>query len=219
VKRLFIRLSDTEETSALDWQKSFDNVRETADHWYQLQESQPRNQRTLEVYQDMLRFAVHLSTMSKLRSIRLEMSLQFHASVSQERLWAQSMSTILLSLPQSLSSLTLDNCGGPRDPASPWDEENHLCPLFLTTGSMPSLRHLRIRARNLCSDLFPVAGLSPPSKVETIIINMSIRIKKQCTSRTYHTKFCCVLDEHGRDPYSHLVGVAKAVSMHLPLLK
>lgn len=98
-------------------------------------------------------------------------SLRITPSRAQD-LWPKT--NILMSLPNSVTSLTIDVV----DPLGPsvirvnWDTHD-ICHLLLNANILPCLRHLHIRSTSLCPKIFEVLNLEGRVRLETLFLNLA----------------------------------------------
>ena len=199
------RMDDHETRSLSDVPQ---NIVTTDDWWIHVKES-------------LVRFASQLKHMPRVKSFSLVLFVYFEASQVQENVLFTSISTLLCSLPTTLASLTIDNSGAPssRTP-EPRERRNHYCSLLLNKTFMPHLRHLCIRSRNICPEVFEAISSDQYTRLEFLIINLSLgRENIPWMSKVFYAHFCLGFQSNGKDLYSSLVDAAKAIVPRLPCLK
>ena len=120
----------------------------------------------------------HLKCMNRMKAFRLQLFMFSHqAHANRARPLPMIISTLLENLPRSLSRLTIDCC----DYLVPQSRQAEAeCPssLLLKKDFVPSLCHLRLRSRFICPKIFDTICSSAESQLETLIINISLRVEQ-----------------------------------------
>ena len=160
--------------------------------------------------ESLTRFALKLMHMPRIKAFRLVLFVCFEVYEVRDSHYFTSMSTLLSGLPATLSSLTIDNGGRPSSPTPGRQvERNHFCSLLLNKSFMPSLRHLRIRARNICPEIFQPICSDHHSQLESLIINLSLVREDSQFSKIFYAHYCLAFQSDGKDLYSRIVEAAK----------
>lgn len=117
--------------------------------------------------------SIHLKCMKRMKGFRLEF-LEFSHQAHANNITM--ISTLLADLPRSLSRLTFD-CYNDYPIRQSMEAE---CPSFLLLNKdrVPSLRHLRLRNRFICPKIFDTICSSGESQLETLIINISLKVER-----------------------------------------
>ena len=132
--------------------------------------------RTME---SLASLAFHLKGMSRIKAFRLQLFILLRqADADKAGFIPMIISTLLEDLPRNLSRLTLDSYGDYLVPQGQSIEAE--CPSFflLKKAFVPSLRHLRLRCRLVCPKIFDTICSSGESQLETLIINISLRVEE-----------------------------------------
>ena len=100
--------------------------------------------------------------------------------------------TLLEDLPRSLSRLTIDCFSGygvSRDQTTEAE-----CPSFLllNMGFISSLRHLHLRSRFICPEIFDTFCSSADSQLESLIVNTSLKVEQSFPpmNKVFFSKQC-----------------------------
>lgn len=132
--------------------------------------------RTME---SLTSLAFHLKFMNRTNAFRLQLFVFLHQAHANEAGPIPTIiSTLLEDLPRSLSRLTLDCYNDYHvTQGQPIEVE---CPAFLLSNKdfVPSLRHLRLRSRFICPKIFDTICSSGESQLETLIINISLKVEQ-----------------------------------------
>lgn len=144
----------------------------------------------------LLLFRNTLSRMTGLHTFRLHMEMKAANTREMEALYLMTTKAILLALPISITTLDIDIQGErPRfsvqklcmktTPYVPQRGQTGICTILLSPKFLPSLRHLRIRLRQLCLAFFlTIICLKrrPYRHLETIVVNMCLTDRYQTGS-------------------------------------
>ena len=170
----------------------------------------------------LVRFASRIQHMPRLKSFSLVSNVFYRPSQFQEDVLFTSMSTLLCSLPATVTSLTIDSSGAPPNPTPGPREKrrNHFCSLLLNKSLMPHLRHLCIRSRTICPEILEAISSDKFDRLESLIINLSLgRQDIPLSSKVFYAHLCPGFQSNGKDLYSSLIDAAKAIIPRLPCLK
>ena len=138
-------------------------------------------------------FAFQLKCMNRLNAFRLQLfAFLHHAHANKAGPLPTIISTLLEDLPRSLSRLTFDCYSDYLETqGQPMEAE---CPSFLLLNMdfVPSLRHLRLRSRFICPKIFDTICSSGESQLETLIINISLRVEQSTPpiNKVFFSKEC-----------------------------
>jgi len=92
-----------------------------------------------------------------------------------EGLCTTAMTSVISSLPKSITALTGDNPSEPPSENTLDPNDHHpLCHLLLFQELAPSLRHVYIRLGSICPWMFKMNGAAKHSHLETLVINISL---------------------------------------------
>ena len=131
--------------------------------------------------------SIHLKCMKRMKGFRLEF-LEFCRQAHANNITM--ISTLLADLPRSLSRLTFD-CYNDYQKRQSMEAE---CPSFLLLSKdrVPSLRHLRLRNRFICPKIFDTICSSGESQLETLIINISLKVEQSSPpmNKVFFSKEC-----------------------------
>ena len=131
----------------------------------------------------------HLKCMKRMKGFRLEFLEFFHQAHANN---IPMISTLLADLPRSLSKLTFD-CYNDY-PITQRQSIEAECPSFLLLNKdrVPSLRHLRLRNRFICPKIFDTICSSGESQLETLIINISLKVEQSSPpmNKVFFSKEC-----------------------------
>ena len=137
--------------------------------------SPERADRTVE---SLACLAHHLKGMNRMDTFRLQLyAFRHRLHVEKAGPIPTIISTLLAHMPRSLSRLTLD-CHS-KYPTTVQQSRGAECPSSfpLNKQSLPCLRHLRLRNRFICPEIFKTI-CSGESQLETLIINLSVRVEQ-----------------------------------------
>ena len=116
-----------------------------------------------------------LDKLTKLKTLQLEVTMKSEGYEWNEGLYTTAMTSVISSLPKSITALTGDN---PSEPPSKntLDPNNHhsLCHLLLFPELASSLRQVYIRLGSICPWMFKMNGVAKHSHLETLVINISL---------------------------------------------
>ena len=135
-----------------------------------------RDELCLRMKEILICFASELKLYSQMHTFRLELFLYLLQSNYRDKLLSDSVTTILSSLPEKLTSLTFDYgdkwislVSGQRVEAG--------CPCSLLKGQpfIPHLRRLRIRSRLICKKIFDHLCHCKDLSLESIILNLGMQ--------------------------------------------
>ena len=134
--------------------------------------------------------SIHLKCMKRMKGFRLEF-LEFSHQAHPNNVTM--ISTLLADLPRSLSRLTFDCYNDyPHCPTRQLMKAE--CPSFLLLDEdrVPSLRHLRLRNRFICPQIFDTICSSGESQLETLIINISLKVEQSSPpmNKVFFSKDC-----------------------------
>ena len=180
-----------------------------------------RQQFWIHAHQSLFGFAPQLMAMPKLDSFSLMVFMGFDAS----RMLVDSCLIItfilLSSLPATISSLTIDNSGSRLSfEYERYQERIHFCSLLVNQRFTPYLRHLRIRSRLLCPDIFAFISSGQFVKLETLIINFSVEQQYlPWIPTTFQAQWCGGDSINSKTLHSILAEAAQEVTSRLPHLK
>jgi hypothetical protein len=176
----------------------------------------------------LLLFQPVLSKMIGLQTFRLQMELKAASARKTEALYMMTTRAVLLALPASITGLDIDIQGEqPRFcvRAHAPHQAMHVCPILLSGKFVPSLRHLRVRLRQLCPHIFRV-NRGSRDHLETLVINTCLTDRYETGSdierNTCRTRDCATSED---DPTSisrfqeRLMIPALRAATHLPSLK
>lgn len=138
-------------------------------------------------------FASHLQRMHRMKVFRLQLFIlldQIHTN--NTGLIPMIISTLLEDLPRSLARLTIDCYSGYRVSQGRPVESECLSSLLLDKSFIPSLRHLCLRSRFICPRIFDPFCSSAESRLESLIINTSLRVERSSPpmNKVFFSKQC-----------------------------
>lgn len=166
------------------------------------------------------RIAPQLKQMSRMTSFNLINYVYLELSLVQDSVYLVPILSLLSNMPESLFSLTVDNCGTPSSRPPGPQECNHMCPSLLSKSFTPHLRHLCIRSRNICPEILEVISSGSYNGLKSLIISLTLRPEElPWMSKVSYSHFCLGFHEKSTDLNSSLVDAAKAVLPRLPRLK
>ena len=134
----------------------------------------------------------HLKCMKRMKEFRLEF-LEFLGFFHQAHAFKITIiPTLLADLPKSLSRLTIDCYNDYPGSHRQWMEAECPSRLLLNQDRIPSLRHLRLRNRFMCPKIFNTLCSSGESQLETLIINISLRVEQSSPpiNKVFFSKEC-----------------------------
>ena len=123
--------------------------------------------------------AHHLKGMNRMDTFRLQLfAFLYQVHVDKAGPIPTIISTLLADMPRSLIRLTLD-CYS-EYPITIHQLRGAECPSSfpLNKEFLPSLRHLRLRNRFICPEIFKTICSSGESQLETLIVNLSLKVEQ-----------------------------------------
>lgn len=152
--------------------------------------------RTIE---NLAYLSFHLKCVNRMKAFRLQLFMFSHqAHANRAGPLPMIISALLKNLPRKLSRLTIDCC----DYLVPQSRQAEAeCPssLLLKKDPVPSLRHLRLRSRFICPKIFTIICSSGESELETLIINISLRVEQSSPpmNKVFFSEECYEGNLHG----------------------
>lgn len=180
-----------------------------------------RHQFWSDAHQSLFNFAPQLMAMPRLNTFSLMVFMAFDASRVLVDSCLIIMFILLSNLPATISSLTIDNSGSRLNFMYEHHRERiHFCSLLHNQLFTPHLRHLRIRSRLLCVDIFKFISCGQFAQLETLIINLSVEQEFLPWLRVgFQTQLCGGFFVNSPTLHSILAEASQHVPSRLPYLK
>lgn len=138
-----------------------------------------------------------LSGSKTLKEFSLEASRQhyFERGPRWSYLHDSTIRSLILSLPSSLNTLTLDICGSRAVTPDRCRKAIHLCPLIAVR--LPDFQNVRLRLRCICPEVLHTSSAIPKaeSRLKTLVIRLSLPLFPSAFDETSNGKddFCAKL--------------------------
>ncbi len=131
------------------------------------------------------------------------------------------MISLISSLPRSVTDLTIDNPGeAPRVSAvylGDSDKDYSTCHLLCAKDFLPSLRHLRLRARVICPKVLEMNSSGQHPLLETVVLNLSLH--EQGMNVTHQARFCPGYKARKKGLHLHMMDAAEENAVQFPALR
>lgn len=184
--------------------------------------------RARDIRNSLSALATHLPNMLKLRAFRLEIVMNSPKSTSEELAYNQTLRTLLLSLPKSITTLMIDICCEPPytyhedadlslNANTDADNVHSVCHVLSVEGCLPYLRHIRLRAHTICPKVIKMVPHNTHPRLETVVLNLN---HHDNASKGGHIMPYC--PEYGipKGPlYFEMLNMAEAAILNFPALK
>lgn len=178
-------------------------------------------ERNIRMFDNLTAFAGYFPQMPQMHTFKLQIAMNYPMSNDSGELWSKTLQKVVSALPQTLTSLTIDNPGEPRRSRFWGDGQTHhlLCHLNLGKDVLPLLQHLRVRVRTICPELFTKVDCPQHPHLKSIVLGLTLPMVRLRQLR--RLAYSCSKTAPTIEPGSlqhQIIDAAKAAAINLPSL-
>ncbi|KAH7360857.1 hypothetical protein BKA65DRAFT_591843 [Rhexocercosporidium sp. MPI-PUGE-AT-0058] len=150
---------------------------------------------------------ITLPQMQRLHTFALKISSESTIYTETDSTWTDTLRNLVTSLPNTLTSLTIDKLGvtsrfstGARDPHT-------VCKVVLAKTTLPSLKHLRLRLHCICPSLFATKTIQSHATLETLVVALDAYSPQ--LGMVHHAHRCTQPQQSSQRLYDDMVDAAE----------